>query len=403
MTTREFDIIVWGATGFTGRLVAEYLAAEYGVGDEVKWAVAGRSPEKLAAVMAEVGAAEAPRIVADAADPTSLDAMVRRAKVVLTTVGPYQKYGEPLVAACAAAGTDYVDLCGEPPFMRRMIDRYGEEARATGARVVHSCGFDSIPFDLGVYFVQKLFADAHGAPAPEVACRVLEMRGGMSGGTAASAVATLELAGADAAARDVMRDVYGLAPDATSSRPRQPNVRAPRYDADAGVWAAPFIMADINMRNVHRSNLLMEYAYGQDFKYSEMMAAPNAAAAYAIAGGLGFFGAGLALGPTRALLKNAILPKPGEGPSKRQREAGYFKALFIAKGASGETAKALVTGDRDPGYGSTSKMIAEAAACLALDLSGENNAGGVTTPAAAMGDALIERLTAHAGLTFDPA
>ncbi|MEO1015142.1 MAG: saccharopine dehydrogenase NADP-binding domain-containing protein [Pseudomonadota bacterium] len=403
MTTREFDIIVWGATGFTGRLVTEYLAGEYGVGGELKWAVAGRSPEKLAAVMAEVGATEAPRVIADAGDPASLDEMARRAKVVLTTVGPYQKYGEPLVAACAAAGTDYVDLCGEPPFMRRMIDAYSDKALETGARIVHSCGFDSIPFDLGVYYVQKLYADAYGAPARDVKCRVLDMRGGMSGGTAASAVATLELAEADAQVRDVMRDVYALAPDPSATRPRQPNVRTPHYDADAGVWAAPFIMADINMRNVHRSNMLMEYAYGRDFRYSEMMAAPNAAAAYAIAGGMGAFGAGLAFAPTRALLKSAILPKPGEGPSKRQREAGYFKALFIAKGEGGAMAKAMVTGDRDPGYGSTSKMISEAAACLALDLPKGSNAGGVTTPAAAMGDALIERLTARAGLTFGSA
>lgn len=399
---REFDVIVWGATGFTGRLVAEYLAASFGFGGNVKWAMAGRNAGKLGEVAEAVGAGGVSLVTGDVDDPKSLGEMVRRTKAVITTVGPYQKYGEPLVAACAAAGTDYVDLSGEPPFMRVMIDQYSDEANASGARIVHSCGFDSIPFDLGVYYVQKLATEKFGAPARDVKGRVLAVKGGASGGTIASALATIENIG-DAQVRAVMRDIYSLAPDETANRPRQPDANTPHYDRDAGKWVAPFIMAAINARNVHRSNMLMDYAYGEDFRYSEMMAAPNGPAAFAIAGGMGAGAGALLFPPTRALLKNTVLPKPGDGPNERQRENGFYKILFVAKTDDGESVKAIVRGDRDPGYGSTSKMIAESALCLAFDVDREETPGGVWTAAAAMGDALIERLTENAGLTFEPA
>ncbi len=403
---REFDVIVWGATGFTGRLVAEYLNERHPAGGpnpgNVKWAMAGRNAGKLGEVAEAIGAGEISLVTADADDPKSLGDMARRTKAIITTVGPYQKYGAPLVEACAAAGTDYVDLSGEPPFMRRMVDQYSDEARKTGARIVHSCGFDSVPFDLGVYYVQKLAKEKFGAPATEVKGRVLAMRGGASGGTVASLLTTLENIG-DPFVRRTMRDIYSLAPDETARRPRQPDGNRPRYDRDAGKWVAPFIMAAINARNVHRSNMLMDYAYGEDFRYSEMLAAPNAPAAFAIAGGMGGVAGALAFPPSRALLKNTILPKPGEGPSARQRETGFYKLLFIAKTQDGETVKAIVKGDRDPGYGSTSKMIAESALCLAFDVSREETPGGVWTAAAAMGDKLIARLEENAGLTFEAA
>ncbi len=399
---REFDVIVWGATGFTGRLVAEYLNERHPAGGNVRWAMGGRNAGKLGEVAEAIGAGGAPIVTGDADDPKSLGEMARRAKAIITTVGPYQKYGEPLVAACAAAGTDYVDLSGEPPFMRRMIDQYSDEARASGARIVHSCGFDSIPFDLGVYYVQKLAREKFGAPAPEVKGRVLAMRGGASGGTIASALATIENIG-DPFVRRTMRDIFSLAPDDGASRPRQPDMNTPHYDRDARKWVAPFVMAAINARNVHRSNMLMNYAYGEDFRYSEMMAAPNGPAAFAIAGGMGAGAGALIFPPTRALLKNTVLPKPGDGPSKRQRETGFYKILFVAKTRDGETVKAIVEGDRDPGYGSTSKMIAESALCLAFDVSREETPGGVWTAAAAMGDKLIARLEENAGLSFEPA
>ncbi|MEM8770511.1 MAG: saccharopine dehydrogenase NADP-binding domain-containing protein [Pseudomonadota bacterium] len=399
---REFDVIVWGATGFTGRLVAEYLNERHGTESNVRWAMAGRNAGKLGEVAELIGAGRVDLVTGDAADPKSLGEMARRAKAVITTVGPYQKYGEPLVEACVAAGTDYVDLSGESPFMRRMIDQYSEQARATGARIVHSCGFDSIPFDLGVYYVQGLAKEKFGAPAHEVKGRVMAAKGGASGGTVASALATLENI-SDPFVRRVMRDIYSLAPDDTVKRPRQPDGNTPYYDRDARKWVAPFIMAAINARNVHRSNMLMNYAWGEDFKYSEMMAAPNAPAGFAIAGGLGGFAGALAFPPTRALLKNTVLPSPGEGPKKEKREAGFYKILFIAKNKDGQTVKAMVKGDRDPGYGSTSKLIAEAALCLAFDVSREETPGGVWTPAAAMGEKLIARLAENAGLTFEPA
>ncbi len=399
---REFDVIVWGASGFTGRLVAEYLNERYGVTGDVRWAMAGRNGEKLAKIAEEIGAAGVSIVTGDADDPKSLGEMARRTKAIITTVGPYQKYGEPLVAACAAAGTDYVDLSGEPPFMRRMIDQYSDEAREFGARIVHSCGFDSIPFDLGVYYVQKLALEKFGAPAPEVKGRVLAMRGGASGGTIASALATIENIG-DPQVRRVMSDIYSLAPDDDAKRPRQPDGNRPHYDRDAKKWVAPFVMAAINTRNVHRSNMLMDYPYGEDFRYSEMMAAPNAPAAFAIAGGTGGFAGALLFPPTRALLKNTVLPEPGDGPNKRQRESGFYKILFVAKTEDGEAVKAIVKGDRDPGYGSTSKMIAESALCLAFDVSREETPGGVWTAAAAMGEKLIARLEENAGLSFEEA
>jgi len=399
---REFDVIVWGATGFTGRLAAEYLNARHPAGGNVRWAMAGRNAGKLGEVAEAIGAGAIPLVTADADDLKSLGEMARRTKAIITTVGPYQKYGAPLVEACVAAGTDYVDLSGEPPFMRRMIDQYSEQARETGARIVHSCGFDSIPFDLGVLYVQELAKEQWGAPAREVNGRVMAVKGGASGGTIASALATIENIG-DPFVRRTMRDIYSLAPDDDAKRPRQPDMNTPHYDRDAKKWVAPFVMAAINARNVHRSNMLMDYAYGEDFRYSEMMAAPNAPAAFAITGGMGAGAGALLFPPSRALLKNTVLPKPGDGPSERQRETGFYKILFVAKNDDGETVNAIVKGDRDPGYGSTSKMIAEAALCLALDVSREETPGGVWTAAAAMGEKLIARLEEHAGLTFEPA
>lgn len=397
---REYDVIIWGASGFTGRLVAEYLNERHPAGDNVRWAMAGRNAGKLGEVAAQIGADHVPLVTGDAADPKSLGEMARKTKVIITTVGPYQRYGEPLVEACTAAGTDYVDLSGEPSFMRLMIDKYSEQAKESGARIVHSCGFDSIPFDLGVYYVQELAKEKFGAPAREVKARVMTAKGGASGGTVASALATMENIG-DPFVRRTMRDIYSLAPDENAKRPRQPDGNTPHYDRDAGKWVAPFIMAAINARNVHRSNMLMGYAWGEDFRYSEMMAAPNAPAAYAIAGGLGGFAGALVFPPTRALLKNTVLPKPGDGPNERQRETGFYKILFIARNDNGETVKAIVKGDRDPGYGSTSKMIAESALCLAFDVTREETPGGVWTAAAAMGEKLIARLQENAGLTFE--
>lgn len=388
--TREFDIVVYGATGFTGRLVAEYLGARYGNGGDVRWAMAGRSADKLAEVRDEMGLpADTPLVVADAASPATLADMAARTKVVLTTVGPYQLYGSDLVAACAAAGTDYVDLCGEPTWMRAMIDAHEETAKASGARIVFSCGFDSIPFDLGVFYLQELAKEQLVGPVLRVKGRVRRMKGTFSGGTAASLKATMAAAAEDPKVLDLLRNPFALTPGFQG--PDQPRGTKPGYDEALGSWEAPFIMAAINTRNVHRSNLLLGHAYGEDFVYDEMvLTGPDEAgeaAANAIAAGMG-------------AMMSGDGPKPGEGPGKEERETGFYDVLFVGEAADGRTIRVGVTGDKDPGYGSTSKMIAEAALCLITDAT--DTPGGIWTPAPAMGTALIARLRANAGLTFEP-
>ncbi|MEL6378445.1 MAG: saccharopine dehydrogenase NADP-binding domain-containing protein [Pseudomonadota bacterium] len=398
--TVTYDVIVWGASGFTGRLVAEYLFQTYGVNRELRWAMGGRSADKLNAVASELGLGAVPVVTADAKDRQSLDRLVRSARVICTTVGPYQKYGSALVAACAEAGTDYVDLSGEPAWMRLMIDQYGAAAAASGARIVHSCGFDSIPFDLGVYYLQREARNRRGAVFAHVKGRVKAAKGKASGGTVASMVTTIEAGGDDPSVRQVMVNPYGLAPDDQATRPRQPNDQKPYFDEDAQSWVAPFVMAVINSKTVHRSNMLMNYPYGEDFLYSEMMMAKSKGAASKIALATGLFAGALSFGPLRALLKKFILPSPGDGPTKAEREAGFYVLHFIGTDPNGEKMTAKVKGDCDPGYGSTSKMLGEAAICLALHTPKEEVKGGITTPAAAMGDALIDRLEERAGLSF---
>ena len=381
---RDFDIIVYGATGFTGRLVAEYLATTYPSG--VRWAMAGRSADKLAEVRDLIGApAETALIIADSDDAASLTAMCRRATVVLTTVGPYQLYGSELVTACAATGTAYVDLCGEPAWMRHMIDAHHDAARASGARIVFSCGFDSIPFDLGVLALQQCAIAKHGRPAPRVKGRVRVMKGGFSGGTAASLKATLAAAASDPSILKLLTSAFALTPGFKG--PHQPTGLLPEYDKAVGAWVAPFIMAPINTKNVHRTNFLLGQKYGADFVYDEMMVA-----------GLGDIGKAAAEAIARINpLASDKGPKPGEGPSQEERDAGHYDVLFIGEYPDGARVECVVTGDRDPGYGSTSKMIAESALCLVQDVTGD---GGIWTPGALMGDALRERLVAKAGLTF---
>lgn len=386
-TGREFDVIVYGATGYTGRLVAEYLAKTYGVGGDVKWAMAGRSAEKLAAVRDEIGApAETPFVVADASDADSLAAMAARAGCIATTVGPYQLYGEPLVAACAEAGTDYVDLCGEPAWMHEMIGKYEGKAQASGARIVFSCGFDSIPFDLGVWFTQEAAKEKLGGPVPRIKGRVRKMQGTFSGGTFASFKETMAAVGRDPSLLGVLQNPFALTMGFEG--PEQPHGMAPVEDEDIGSWSAPFIMASINTKNVHRSNALMGHAYGKDFVYDEMMLT-----------GPGEQGKAMAEGMASTNMMGGDGPAPGEGPSKEERETGFYDVLFYGVGTDGGVVKVGVTGDKDPGYGSTSKMLAESAICLVQDDTG--TPGGIWTPAPAMGGHLVKRLTEKAGLTFE--
>jgi len=386
--TKPFDLVVHGATGFTGRLVVEYLLQRYPQGNGLRWAMGGRNAEKLAAVRDELGApADTPLVVTDTSHPTSLQALMDSTRLVLTTVGPYQLYGNELVAACAASGVDYVDLCGEPAWMRQMIDAHEATAKASGARIVFSCGFDSIPFDLGVFMLQREMQARFGHAAHRVRGRVRKMKGTFSGGTAASLKATMVAAATDSTVLDLLRNPFSLTPGFEG--PRQPSGNKPMVDEALGdgVWVAPFVMAAINTRNVHRSNLLLQHAYGQDFVYDEMLVTGPGAKGEAFANAVA----------SDKSLGSDTGPKPGEGPSREEREAGFYDVLFLGEDAEGQRLRVGVTGDRDPGYGSTSKMIAEAAVCL---LENRSTPGGIWTSAPALGQALIDRLQANAGLTF---
>ncbi len=381
----EFDLIVYGASGFTGRLVAEYLAAQ-GV---KKWAMGGRSLEKLAAVRDEMGLpAETPLVAADSDDALALAAMCERTRAVITTVGPYQVYGSKLVAACAATGTDYADLCGEPGWMREMIDAHDEAAKKSGARILFSCGFDSIPFDLGVWFLQQNAQEKFGKPFPRVKGRVRTMKGGFSGGTAASLTETMKATAKNPSLINLLRSSFALTPGFEG--PAQPAGLIPEYDSATGTWSAPFIMAAINTKNVHRTNFLLGKAYGADFTYDEMMMTTPGEAGKAIADAMA------------SALKSANpfgpgpVPQPGEGPSKEERETGHYDLLFIGEMPDGSTMRACVKGDKDPGYGSTSKMIAQAALALLETETG----GGIFTPGGVIAAPLLKRLEAHAGLSF---
>jgi short subunit dehydrogenase-like uncharacterized protein len=404
MNQREFDVILWGASGFTGRLVAEHLLAGYGIDGPLRWALAGRSQSRLAEVRRGLGAeaAELPLILADADDEASLDAMVKRTRVVCTTVGPYALYGSALVAACVAQGTHYCDLTGEVPWMRRMIDAHDQRARETGARIVHTCGFDSIPSDLGVWFLEREMQQRFGRGADRVKFRVRDARGGFSGGTIASMLNMQDEAVRDPDVRAVLADPYGLNPDGERRGLDGPERTLPEYDADFDAWVSPFVMGAINTRVVRRSNALLGYRYGREFRYDEAILLPFGVWGFPLAAMVSTGTAAAGAVSSVAALRRALsrlLPQPGQGPSRQARESGYFRIELLGKSGAGAALRVAVRGDRDPGYGATSRMLGEAAVCLAKDPLA--SPGGVLTPSVAMGDALLERLPVHAGVTFD--
>ncbi|GGW79530.1 saccharopine dehydrogenase family protein [Alteromonas halophila] len=381
---REFDVVIFGATGFTGQLVAEYFQQAYASNPDVAFALAGRNRQKLENVRDELGAS-VPLLVADSDDEQALTTLARKASVIITTVGPYQNYGEKLLAACAENGTGYVDLCGEPAWMHDMIEKYEDKAKASGAAIVFSCGFDSVPFDLGVFALQQHAVNQTGAVIPHVKGRVRQMKGRFSGGTAASLQATMEAAKKDKSVMKILGNPFSLA-DTDHAHP-QPDGSKPYHDDELGTWVAPFIMATINTKNIHRSNYLMHYRYGDTFEYDEMMMT-----------GPGEKGEAMARHVAEdKSMEGDDAPKPGEGPSREERENGMYDLLFTGKAENGNMLSLSVRGDKDPGYGSTSKMLSECALCLCQDVSIE---GGFYTPAAAFGEALIERLKHKAGLTF---
>jgi short subunit dehydrogenase-like uncharacterized protein len=402
-TDRRLDLIVFGATSFVGQLLCRRLVERQGVDGPLKWAIAGRNAAKLDQVATDTGA-DVERIVADASDAGALATMAADTRVVASTVGPYALYGSTLVAAVAAAGTDYCDLTGETQWMRRMIDAHAATAEASGARIVHTCGFDSIPSDLGVWHLQQQALDRFDAPCEHVSMRVATMRGGASGGTIASMMNLMEEVAADPAMRKLLADPFALAPPDQRTGPRQPDVNRPMRDDASGQWVAPFVMAAVNTRVVHRSHALLGRPWGPAFTYDEAMLMGTGPLGAAKAGGLsGGLAAGMglaALGPTRRALQRFVLPKPGEGPSPEAQEKGSFDLRFFGTTADGRTIRTRVTGDRDPGYSGTARMLAEAATAL-VELDADEVGGGFWTPATAFGDRLVERLEDHAGIRFD--
>ena len=397
---RPYDLVVFGATSFVGQILTSCLVEQAPSG--LRWAIAGRDPVKLADVAAASGA-DVDHVVADAADHEAMEALAASAAVVVSTVGPYALYGSPLVAAVARAGTDYCDLTGEPQWMRAMIDAHHDTATRSGARIVHACGFDSIPSDLGVWFTQREAIERFGVPCTSISFRLKAAKGGASGGTVASGLNLVEEAARDPSLRSMLASPYALAPAGMRSGPKQPNVTLPRRDPVSGGWAAPFVMAATNTRVVQRTHALLGRPWGDEFEYDEAMLVGDgpvgAVKAAAVVGGMAGLVGVAAFGPTRSVLRR-LLPAPGEGPSPKAQQAGYFDVRLYGRTGGGDEIVTRVTGDRDPGYGSTARMLAQTALAF-RDVDRDQVGGGFWTPATAFGDLLIDRLVTHAGLTFE--
>jgi short subunit dehydrogenase-like uncharacterized protein len=402
---REHDVVVYGATGFVGKLTAEYLAQR--APSEARIALGGRSAEKLERTRAEIGgrAVDWPLVVADSSDEAAVAALAASTRAVATTVGPYAKYGMPLLAACASAGTHYADLTGEILFMRRAIDAHHETAKASGARIVHACGFDSIPSDLGVLSLHQHASAGGLGDLGDTTYVVMGVKGGPSGGTIDSLRGQIDEAKSDPAVRRIAADPYALSPD-RSAEPDLGNERDPMkvlHEPEIGGYMAPFFMGPLNTRVVRRSNALQDYAYGRKFRYRELMRGGELPmgpiVAGAIVGGLAALYGGMSFGPTRKLL-DRILPDPGEGPDEEAREKGYFKIAVHSFTSSGAHIVCDIKASGDPGYKATGVMLGESALCLALDGDKLPDAGGVLTPSTAMGAVLTERLRA-AGHSYD--
>lgn len=397
---RPFDLIVFGATSFVGQIVVKHLVERNEEG--LRWAVAGRSAAKLGQLGA-VTHAEVERIVADASALEDMRSLARRARVIASTVGPYALYGSNLVQACAEAGTDYVDLTGEPQWMRQMIDAHTITATSSGARIVHSCGFDSIPSDMGVWYTQQQSIERFGEPCVRIGMRMADARGGASGGTVASLMNVVDEMAKNPSLRELMKNPFALAPAQLRTGPKQPNVTRPQRDDLSREWVAPFVMAGINTKVVHRSHALLGRPWGDSFQYDEAMLTGRGplgvAKACGVAGAMGGFMAASLLGPVRGALSRFVLPKPGEGPSAASQEKGYFDLRFFGRTESDARITVKVTGDRDPGYGSTAKMMVAAALTL-LGVDRRTTPGGFFTPSTAMGAALLDALQSDAGLSF---
>lgn len=401
-----YDITLFGATSFVGQLVAAYLVKVTNEQQRpLRWALAGRSQSKLEALRQSLGeeGAQLPIVLADVNNEAELRDLCAHTRVVISTVGPYALYGEPLVRACAESGTDYCDLTGEAQWIRRMLERYEDKAKESGARIVHCCGFDSIPSDMGMRFLQQQSLKQWGEPAVEVEMRVHSLKGGASGGTVASIVNVVREAASDKAARRALLDPFSLCPQGHGFTAKQPRVKAASWDEHFKAWAAPFIMGAINEAVVRRSHALMPEWYRPEFRYHEALLTGRGfkgrLKANGVVVGLAAFMAGVGLPPTRYLLERFVLPQPGEGPDAEQQAAGGYDLRFYGRTQSGKELRVRVTGEGDPGYASTSRILSQAALCLAEDEL--DTTGGFWTPASLLGEALQQRLERQAGLSFE--
>lgn len=414
-TTPHFDLIVFGASSFVGQILTRYLAETYGLNGELKWAIAGRSESKLQMVRGSLVSAlgddarHLPILLADASRDDQVRALCEQTRVIVSTVGPYALYGEPLVRACAESGTDYCDLTGEPQWIKRMLEKYEAAAKASGARIVHCCGFDSVPSDMGVYFLQAEAQKRFGHHASQVHMRLKAGKGGISGGTIASMLELTKEVMANPALRKELANPYSLCPAGHGFSQRQNTMSGIDKDTDLLSYTAPFIMAAINTRIVHRTNALRNNAYGSDFCYNEAVLTGSGAkgwiGAALMTGGIGAFLLGAALKPSRWLLEKYVLPKPGEGPSPKQQQEGFFDIRFIGRSDDGQTIITCVKGKGDPGYGSTAKVLGQAASGLALDYYRDgkkcDREGGFWTPASMFDERFIRRLQEKADLSFE--
>lgn len=395
----SFDLVLFGATSFVGKIASRYLLEHVPQGQPIRWALAGRSQAKLDALVEELGEGNVPTLVAHADNPESLMRLCESTKLVISTVGPYALYGSKLLAECARTGTDYCDLTGEVQWIEEMIDRHHEEAMASGARIVHCCGFDSIPSDLGVHFTQSLAQQRFNQRCERISMRVKVMKGGFSGGTVASLMNVMKEAAADKGLRKRLADPYLLCPPSYGDGVKQVSQVGAGKDKATGEWTAPFIMSAINTRVVQRSAALQGLPV---LSYDEAVSCGKGLAgrgkAYGLTAAMGSLAAASAVSLSRALVQK-LLPAPGEGPSEAEQLAGHYDLRFRGQTGDDQVVECRVTGDRDPGYGSTAKMLIESALCLLQDVPASE--GGVLTPASVMAEPLIDRLQANAGLKFE--
>lgn len=407
--TRKYDLILWGATSFVGQITAQYLADKYGINNNLKWAIAGRNRDKLNNLINNLALNDIDILVGDSNDYDFLMTMTESTAVILSTVGPYLKYGEKLIQACVHTGTDYCDLTGEAPFVRKMRDLYHEKAKESGSRIINCCGVDSIPSDLGVYYLNNQAQKKYGGGEyiNKATCCITAFKGGFSGGTLASLLNMIDSTRNDKGISETQNNPYALCNYGYTDE-HQPDVKQPslnkirKYQSSSQNknWLAPFVMASINTKIVHATNSLLNYPYSKDFIYSEYLAVSSYLRAFLIKSSLGALLLSLNIKPTRWLLEKYFLPKPGEGPSKQQQDEGFFVYYIDGETINNKKITVKITGDKDPGYGCTAKMFAEAGVCMAFDRSKSDVPGGFWTPAAAMGNYLIDRLMKNSGMTF---